>query len=179
VADDRVCGNPKVVEPRHGSGGHYLEGYGVRTRSRSRMSPLTCGLERLEKWMRTTSQRIVRQGRATHSRVEALAPKSHRRMSANPTRMVAWYASHWRCLISARFGVEVKKAGATPGQQRLQARQFSPGVVRHKHAELPASFGPDETESNQLQAIYEVGKKVWLGGVLSGGCCIIMRTAQM
>jgi len=24
-------------------------------------------------------------------------------------------------------------------------------------------FGPDETESNQLQAIYEVGKKVWLG----------------
>jgi xylulose-5-phosphate/fructose-6-phosphate phosphoketolase len=24
-------------------------------------------------------------------------------------------------------------------------------------------FGPDETESNQLQALYEVGKKVWLG----------------
>ena len=24
-------------------------------------------------------------------------------------------------------------------------------------------FGPDETESNQLQAIYEVTKKVWLG----------------
>ena len=24
-------------------------------------------------------------------------------------------------------------------------------------------FGPDETQSNQLQALYEVGKKVWLG----------------
>jgi xylulose-5-phosphate/fructose-6-phosphate phosphoketolase len=24
-------------------------------------------------------------------------------------------------------------------------------------------FGPDETQSNRLEAIYEVGKKVWLG----------------
>ena len=31
-------------------------------------------------------------------------------------------------------------------------------------------FGPDETQSNRLEALYDVTKKAWLGRVFSGGC---------
>ena len=30
-------------------------------------------------------------------------------------------------------------------------------------------FGPDETASNRLQAIYEVSKKIWMADLLPGG----------
>ena len=76
--------------------------------------------------------------------------------------MVVCYASHSTCRISADFGVEVKKPGATLASSVSTLGNFLREVMRRNMQNFRV-FGPDETESNQLQAIYEVGKKVWLG----------------
>ena len=59
-------------------------------------------------------------------------------------------------------GVEVKKPGKTLASSVSKLGNFLREVVRRNMQNFRV-FGPDETESNQLQAIYEVGKKVWLG----------------
>ena len=76
--------------------------------------------------------------------------------------MVVWCASHWTCRISADAAVEVKKPGATLAGNVPTLGNFLREVMRQNMQNFRV-FGPDETESNQLQAIYEVGKKVWLG----------------
>jgi len=59
-------------------------------------------------------------------------------------------------------GVEVKKPGTTLASSVSILGKFLREVTR-RNMENFRVVGPDETESNQLQAIYEVGKKVWLG----------------
>ena len=58
--------------------------------------------------------------------------------------------------------IEVKKPGATLAGNVPTLGNFLREVMRQNMQNFRV-FGPDETESNQLQAIYEVGKKVWLG----------------
>ncbi len=58
--------------------------------------------------------------------------------------------------------VEVKKPGATLAGSVPTLGNFLREVMRQNMQNFRV-FGPDETQSNQLQAIYEVAKKVWLG----------------
>jgi xylulose-5-phosphate/fructose-6-phosphate phosphoketolase len=58
--------------------------------------------------------------------------------------------------------VDVQKPGATLAGNVPTLAIFLREVMR-QNMENFRVFGPDETESNQLQAIYEVAKKVWLG----------------
>ena len=59
------------------------------------------------------------------------------------------------------FAVKVEKPGATwPGTSRTLGN-FLREVMRLNMNNFRV-FGPDETQSNRLEAIYEVSKKVWL-----------------
>src|SRR4029079_17294168 len=94
--------------------------------------------------------------------LKALAPKGARRMSANP---IANGGLLRRPLVMPdfrNFAIEVKRAGATEAGSVPTLGNFLREVMR-LNMENFRVFGPDETESNQLQALYEVGKKVWLG----------------
>jgi xylulose-5-phosphate/fructose-6-phosphate phosphoketolase len=59
-------------------------------------------------------------------------------------------------------GIEVKKPGVTKASSVSVLGKFLRDVTRQNMQNFRV-FGPDETESNQLQAIYEAGKKIWLG----------------
>jgi xylulose-5-phosphate/fructose-6-phosphate phosphoketolase len=57
--------------------------------------------------------------------------------------------------------VEVKKPGATLAGNVPTLGNFLREVMRVDMDRFRV-FGPDETQSNRLEAIYEVAKKVWM-----------------
>ena len=144
--------------------GHYLEGFW-----RAHQIPLgdiatnPGHLKVLETWLRSykPEELFDQEGRLLPE-LKALAPKGSRRMSANP---VANGGLLRRPLVMPdfrNFAIEVASRGATLAGSVSTLGNFLREVMRLNMQNFRV-FGPDETESNQLQALYEVGKKVWLG----------------
>jgi xylulose-5-phosphate/fructose-6-phosphate phosphoketolase len=159
-----VLRSPKGWTAPRKVGEHYLEGYW-----RAHQVPIAdiatnpADLKVLEKWMRGYKPEALfdKDGRLLPE-LKALAPKGHRRMSANPIANGGLLRKPLEMPDFRSFGVEVKKPGATLASSVSNLGIFLREVVRRNMQNFRV-FGPDETESNQLQAIYEVGKKVWLG----------------
>ena len=118
-------------------------------------------LAQLEEWLRSyrPEELFDAEGRLVAG-VAALAPDGDLRMSATP------YANGGRLLQDlalpayADHAVEVEK----PGTGRVSPMLTAGGYLRDVIALNPANFrifGPDETASNRLQAVYEVTDKAW------------------
>jgi len=144
--------------------GHYLEGFW-----RAHQVPLPDiatnpgQLKLLEKWMCSYKPEDLfdDDGRLLPD-LKALAPKGNRRMSANP---VANGGVLRRPLHMPEFrdcAVNVDKPGATPAGNVPILGNFLREVMRLNMQNFRV-FGPDETQSNRLQALYDVTKKAWLG----------------
>ena len=94
--------------------------------------------------------------------LKALAPKGPRRMSANPVANGGLLRQPLNMPDFRDFAVEVKKPGATLAGNVPTLGQFLREVMRLNMHNFRV-FGPDETQSNRLEALYDVAKKVWLG----------------
>jgi xylulose-5-phosphate/fructose-6-phosphate phosphoketolase len=144
--------------------GHYLEGFW-----RAHQIPLPDvaahpdQLKVLETWMHSykPAELFDGEGRLIPE-LKALAPKGKRRMSANPIANGGLVRRPLHMPDFRRYAVSVKKPGATLAGNVPTLGQLLRDVMR-QNMENFRVFGPDETQSNQLQALYEVGKKVWLG----------------
>jgi len=159
-----VLRSPKGWTAPRKVAGHYLEGYW-----RAHQVPIAdvatnpADLKALEKWMRSykPEELFDNDGRVIPE-LKALAPKGNRRMSANPIANGGLLRKPLDMPDFRTAGVEVKNPGKTVASSVSKLGNFLREVVRRNMDNFRV-FGPDETESNQLQAIYEVGKKVWLG----------------
>jgi xylulose-5-phosphate/fructose-6-phosphate phosphoketolase len=159
-----VLRSPKGWTAPRKVGGHYLEGFW-----RAHQVPIAdvatnpADLKILEKWMRSykPEELFDKDGRLLPE-LKALSPKGNRRMSANPIANGGLLRKPLDMPDFRSAGVEVKKPGVTLASSVSKLGNFLREVVRRNMDNFRV-FGPDETESNQLQAIYEVGKKVWLG----------------
>jgi xylulose-5-phosphate/fructose-6-phosphate phosphoketolase len=144
--------------------GHYLEGFW-----RAHQIPLTdvatnpAHLKLLESWMRgyKPEQRFDEQGRLIPE-LKALTPKGNRRMSANPVANGGLLRRPLDMPDFRKFAVEVKNPGGTVAGNVPTLGNLLREVMRFNMQNFRV-FGPDETQSNKLDAIYEVAKKVWLG----------------
>ena len=143
--------------------GHYLEGFW-----RAHQIPLTDianpdHLKVLETWMRNykPEELFDEQGRLIPE-LKALAPKGPRRMSANPVANGGLLRQPLDMPDFRNFAVEVKKAGATLAGNVPTFGPFLREVMRLNMHNFRV-VGPDETQSNRLEALYDVAKKVWLG----------------
>jgi len=144
--------------------GHYLEGFW-----RSHQIPLTdiatnpAHLKVLEDWMRSYKpEELFDQDGRIVPELKALAPKGPRRMSANPVANGGLLRKPLDMPDFRRSAVEVKKPGATLAGNVPTLGNFLREVMRLNMRSFRV-FGPDETQSNRLEALYEVGKKAWLG----------------
>ena len=143
---------------------HYLEGFW-----RAHQIPITDiatnpkHLKVLENWMRSykPEELFDREGRLIPE-LKALAPKGNRRMSANPIANGGLVRKPLEMPDFRSSAVEVKKPGATLAGNVPTLGNFLREVMR-RNMDRFRVFGPDETQSNKLEAIYEVAKKVWLG----------------
>ena len=149
---------PRKVE------GHYLEGFW-----RAHQIPLPDvasdpdQFKLLESWLRGYKpEALFDDGGRLLPELRALAPAGNRRMSANP---VANGGLLRRPLDMPDFrdcAVKVEKPGGTLAGNVPTLGNFLREIMRLNSRNFRV-FGPDETQSNRLQALYDVTKKVWLG----------------
>jgi xylulose-5-phosphate/fructose-6-phosphate phosphoketolase len=144
--------------------GHYLEGFW-----RAHQIPLgdvatnPSHLKVLETWMRSYKPENLfdEQGRLVPE-LKALAPKGSHRMSANPVANGGLLRKPLDMPDFRDFAVDVKKPGETIVGNVPTLGNFLREVMRRNMRNFRV-VGPDETQSNKLDAIYEVSKKTWLG----------------
>jgi len=144
--------------------GHYLEGFW-----RAHQIPLgdiatnPSHLKVLETWMRSYKPENLfdKEGRLMPE-LKALAPKGPRRMSANPIANGGLIRRPLDMPDFRDFAVDVQKPGETLAGNVPTLGTFLREVMRRNMGNFRV-VGPDETQSNKLDAIYEVSKKTWLG----------------
>ena len=144
--------------------GHYLEGFW-----RAHQIPITdistnpSHLKVLESWMRSykPEELFDEHGRLL-AELKTLSPKGNRRMSANPVANGGLLRKPLDMPDFRNSAIDVKKPGATLAGNVPTLGNFLREIMR-LNLDRFRLFGPDETQSNRLEAVYEVAKKVWLG----------------
>ncbi len=92
--------------------------------------------------------------------VTALAPEGDRRMSANPVANGGLLRHDLRLPDFRDYAVEVPAPGETVAEATRVLGEWLRDVMRDNPHDFRL-FGPDETASNRLQAVYEVTGKQW------------------
>ena len=144
--------------------GHYLEGFW-----RAHQIPLSdiasnpSHLALLENWMRgyKPQEHFDDHGQLVPE-LRALAPRGSRRMSANPVANGGLLRRPLEMPDFRMCAVKVDKPGATLAGNVPTLGEFLREVMRRNMTNFRV-FGPDETQSNRLQALYDVTKKAWMG----------------
>jgi xylulose-5-phosphate/fructose-6-phosphate phosphoketolase len=144
--------------------GHYLEGFW-----RAHQIPITdvhtnpAHLQVLEKWLRSyePEKHFDQDGRLVPE-LRDLPPVGNRRMSANPVANGGVVRKSLELPDFRGFAVEVKEPGKTEAANVPALGILMREVMRRNRNNFRL-FGPDETQSNKLDAVYEVTPKAWMG----------------
>ena len=143
--------------------GHYLEGFW-----RAHQIPLPDiatnpgQLQLLETWMRSYKpEELFDDAGRLLPHLKALAPAGRRRMSANPVANGGLLRQPLAMPDFREAAVKVEKPAATVAGNVPVLGNFVREVMRLNMQNFRI-FGPDETQSNRLQALYDVTSKVWL-----------------
>jgi len=122
----------------------------------------------LESWMRSyRPEELFDSAGALVPELAQLAPRDHRRMGANPHANGGLLLRELRLPEFRDYAVAVEK----PGASESEATRVLGGWLRDVVAANPSNFrvfGPDETESNRLGAVFEVTNKVFQGQIVPG-----------
>ena len=123
-------------------------------------------LQQLDKWLRSyrPGELFDGEGRLIPE-LKALAPQGRRRMSANPHANGGQLRRPLRLPDFREYGVKVKAPGATEAENTRKLGEFLRDILQLNHDNFRV-FGPDETTSNKLDAVYQASKKTWLADML-------------
>ncbi len=165
---------PMIVlrTPKGWTGPHEVDGVQVEGTWRSHQVPMTDvrtndgHLKVLEEWMRSyrPEELFDEHGRLV-AELRELPPRGHLRMSANP---VTNGGEVLRDLVLPDFrsyAVEVDKPATTSSEATRVLGTFLRDVIK-RNGENFRIFGPDETASNRLDAVYEATDKAWEAEIL-------------
>ena len=123
-------------------------------------------LRQLESWMRGYQPwELFDDGGAPLEELAALAPKRYRRMSANPHTNGGLLLRNLVMPEFRDYAVQV----TTPGSTSSEATRVLGGFLRDLIARNPDCFrlfGPDETASNRLSAVFEVTDRTFDAQIL-------------
>ncbi len=143
--------------------GHYLEGFW-----RAHQVPLTNvkkdpeQLRTLEQWMRSMQPESFFDGNGSTAPIfKELAPQGDRRMSANPHANGGRLKKALRLPDFRDYAVHHEKPGTVQVDNTRPMGSFLAEVMRRNMHNFRV-FGPDETTSNRLDAIYDASRKFWI-----------------
>jgi xylulose-5-phosphate/fructose-6-phosphate phosphoketolase len=120
-------------------------------------------LKLVESWMRSyRPEELFDEQGAFIAELRELAPEGDRRISANPHANGGLLRKPLKLPNFRDYAVKVTRPGHTEGQNTHVLGQFLRDVMRANMTNFRV-FGPDETASNRLDAVYEASKKTWLG----------------
>jgi xylulose-5-phosphate/fructose-6-phosphate phosphoketolase len=123
-------------------------------------------LKLLEKWLKGYKpQELFDANGRLVDELKALAPKGRRRMSANPHANGGLLRRALRLPDFRDYAVPVKKPGTTEVENTRKLGEFLRDILKLNLDNFRV-FGPDETSSNKLDAVYQASKKTWLADML-------------
>ena len=149
---------PKTV------GGHKVEG-SWRAHQVPIADPVTNrqDLKLLEEWLHSYKPEELFDATGTLlPELQELAPSGSRRISANPSANGGLLRKELLMPDFRDYAVEVKAHGGAYALPTDVLAHFLAEVMRRNMSSFRV-FGPDETASNKLTAIYAASKKTWLG----------------
>ncbi len=146
-----------------------VDGHRVEDSWRAHQVPITdvvsnpAHLKLLEQWMLSYRPHDLFDAKGhLIPELKALAPAGNRRISANPHANGGLLRRPLRMPDFRNYHVEVARPGQSAVENTYVLGQFLRDVMRDNMDNFRV-FGPDETASNRLQAIYEASRKTWLG----------------
>jgi xylulose-5-phosphate/fructose-6-phosphate phosphoketolase len=177
-ADARVEGKterprwPMIVfgSPKGWTGPKVIDGKANEGTFRSHQVPLTDPaknpehLRQLESWLRSyRPEELFDHAGRLNSELAALAPSGGRRMGANPNANGGMLLRDLRMPDFTDYAVEVPKPGtAGIGDTHVLGRFLRDVLKLNAERRNFRIFGPDETLSNGLEAVFEVTNRQWL-----------------
>src|SRR5919202_1764977 len=163
---------PMIVlrSPKGWTGPREVDGHQTEDTWRSHQVPLAEmatrpeHLEALERWLRSYKpEELFDDDGRLLSKLRELAPTGERRMGANPHANGGILLRDLRLPDYREYAVEVPRPGATSAEATRVLGGFLRDVMRLNEGQRNFRvFGPDETESNRLQALYDATSKTWL-----------------
>jgi xylulose-5-phosphate/fructose-6-phosphate phosphoketolase len=158
-----VLRSPKGWTAPAGVDGHRLEGFW-----RAHQVPITDvkktqeHLHLFESWMRSYKPDELFDGAGKLiPELKAIMPTGTRRMGSNPHANGGSLKRDLRLPDFRRYGVNLEKPGVVHAENTRPLGNFLRDVMKENMHNFRV-FGPDETTSNKLDAIYQASKKFWI-----------------
>jgi xylulose-5-phosphate/fructose-6-phosphate phosphoketolase len=165
---------PMIVlrSPKGWTGPKELEGHKLEGSWRSHQVPFAdvrtnpAHLKVLEDWMRSyrPEELFDASGRVL-AEIAALAPTGARRMGSNPHANGGVLRRELKLPDFRAYAVQVAGRGTTLHENTKPLGELLRDVLKNNSTSFRV-FGPDETASNRLQAVYEASKKTWMADLL-------------
>jgi xylulose-5-phosphate/fructose-6-phosphate phosphoketolase len=158
-----VLRSPKGWTAPGGVDGHKLEGFW-----RAHQVPLADvkknpeRLRELEAWMHGYKpEELFDQTGTLRAEFKEIAPTGTRRMGSNAHANGGQLKRNLRLPDFREFGVPLEKPGVVSAENTKPLGAFLREVMKANMNNFRV-FGPDETTSNKLDAIYDASKKLWI-----------------
>ena len=120
----------------------------------------------LEEWMKSYQpEELFDENGTLIPELKELAPTGIRRMSANPSANGGIVRKELKMPDFCDYEVKIDKPATVQVENTGVLGQFLRDVMKNNMTNFRV-FGPDETASNRLTALYEVTKKTWLADYL-------------
>jgi xylulose-5-phosphate/fructose-6-phosphate phosphoketolase len=169
---------PMVVlrTPKGWTGPKVVDGQQVEGTFRAHQVPLAevrtnpAHLQQLEAWMRSyrPAELFDASGRLRGELTE-LAPSGTRRMGANPQANGGLRLRDMRMPDFRAYAVAVSAPGAATAEDtRVLGTMLRDVIKLNQQPRTFRLFGPDETVSNRLQAVFESTERQWIAATVPG-----------
>jgi len=164
---------PMIVlrSPKGWTGPKQIDGHQAEGSWRSHQVPLTdvrkdpVHLQQLESWLQSyRPQELFDANGTLRPELRAPAPEGDRRMSANPHANGGVLRKALKLPDFRHHAVDVTQPGHLLYENTRPLGTFLRDILRDNPTNFRL-FGPDETASNRLQAVYEATKKVWMAEI--------------
>ncbi|HEU4891944.1 MAG TPA: phosphoketolase family protein, partial [Vicinamibacterales bacterium] len=165
---------PMIVlrSPKGWTGPKEIKGHKVEGSWRSHQVPFSdvrdtpANLALLEQWLRSYKpEELFDANGRLRPELKALAPAGARRMSANPHANGGLLRKDLKLPDFRKYAVTVSSRGTSNYENTKPFGEFLRDVLKQNPTTFRV-FGPDETASNRLQAVYEASKKTWMADTL-------------
>jgi xylulose-5-phosphate/fructose-6-phosphate phosphoketolase len=162
---------PMIVfgSPKGWTGPKFIDGVPIEGTFRAHQVPITDPaknqdhLKQLEAWLRSykPEELFDEEGRL-HAELAELAPTGNRRMGANPHANGGKLLRELRMPDFREYAVEVNEPGIVGiGDTRVLAPFLRDVIKQNAEQKNFRLFGPDETVSNGLEAVFKATSRQW------------------
>jgi len=158
-----------LISPKGWTGPKEVDGKRIEGSFRSHQVPITdpatnpAHLQLLEDWLKSyRPQELFDHAGRLNPELKALAPKGERRMGANPAANGGALLRDLKLPDFAEYAVDVAKPGIGGiGATHVLGRYLRDVAAKNAPQRNFRIFGPDETKSNGLEAVFETTRRQW------------------